>query len=558
MKKTLGDILVEDGVLTEKDLQDSLKSQAKSNAPLTHILQKKGLAGEVDILKSLAKLHSLEFQEKLELEKMEDAFRLVPNKLIQKSRVVPFALNKKTIKVAISDPTDLHPMDDVRTFLRGYRIEFVLVPEPEIMRIIHQHYDTTTSDTKELMDEMDGDFGDLGDALDSDALDLSNEAPIIKMVNVILSQAVSERASDIHIEPYEKALIVRYRVDGILHKVLSPPKSYHAGISTRVKIMSNLNIAENRLPQDGRIKLKLAGKDVDIRVSIIPCQYGERIVMRVLNKTDQKYSLETMGLYSDMLKTIRELIYRPHGIILVTGPTGSGKSTTLYSALSELNTEERNIITCEDPVEYQIDGISQMQMQEKIGLTFASGLRAILRQDPDVVMVGEIRDQETARISIQASLTGHLVFSTLHTNDAASAVTRLVDMGIEPYLITSTVLGFMAQRLVRTICPDCKTPYKPSAKELESLGIKSKDLKNGHLHKGVGCSSCMQTGYKGRTGIYELLVMDNAVKQEVLRGSDSNKILEVAKASGLSVLREYGIKKVIDGVTTPDEVLRVT
>lgn len=558
MKKTLGDILVEDGVLTEKDLQDSLKSQAKTNAPLTHILQKKGLAGEVDILKSLAKLHTLHFQEKLEMEKVEDVFRLVPNKLIQKSRVVPFSLNRKIIKVAISDPTDLHPMDDVRTFLKGYKVEFVLVPEPEIMRVIHQYYDTTTSDTKELMDEMDGDFGDLSDALDNDSLDLSNEAPIIKMVNVILSQAVAERASDIHIEPYEKALIVRYRVDGILHKVLSPPKSYHAGISTRIKIMSNLNIAENRLPQDGRIKLKLAGKDVDIRVSIIPCQYGERIVMRVLNKTDQKYSLETMGLYSDMLKTLRELIYRPHGIILVTGPTGSGKSTTLYSALSELNTEERNIITCEDPVEYQIDGISQMQMQEKIGLTFASGLRAILRQDPDVVMVGEIRDQETARIAIQASLTGHLVFSTLHTNDAASAVTRLVDMGIEPYLITSTVLGFMAQRLVRTICPDCKTPYKPTAKEVESLGLKPKDLKNGQLHKGVGCSSCMQTGYKGRTGIYELLVMDHAVKREVLQGSDSNKILEVAKASGLSVLREYGIKKVIDGITTPDEVLRVT
>lgn len=558
MKKTLGDILVEDGILTEKDLLDSLKAQSKSNAPLTHILQKKGLAGEIDILKALAKLHSLEFKEKLEITTVEDVFRLVPNKLIQKSRVVPFELNKKNIKVAICDPTDLHPMDDVRAFLKGYRIEFVLVPEPEIMRAIHSHYDTTTSDTKELMDEMEGDFSDLSDAMDADALDLSNEAPIIKMVNVILSQAVSERASDIHIEPYEKALVVRYRVDGILHKVLSPPKSYHSGISTRIKIMSNLNIAENRLPQDGRIKLKLAGKDVDVRVSFIPCQYGERIVMRVLNKTDQKYSLETMGLYPDMIATLRDLIYRPHGIVLVTGPTGSGKSTTLYSALSELNTEERNIITCEDPVEYQIDGISQMQMQEKIGLTFATGLRAILRQDPDVVMVGEIRDQETARISIQASLTGHLVFSTLHTNDAASAVTRLVDMGIEPYLITSTVLGFMAQRLVRTICSDCKTSYKPSTKELDSLGLKSKDLKSGVLYKGKGCSSCMNTGYKGRTGIYELLVMNSEVKKEVLAGSDSNRILEVAKNNGLSVLREYGKKKIIDGVTTPEEVLRVT
>ncbi|PJE02414.1 MAG: type II secretion system protein GspE [Leptospira sp.] len=557
MKKTLGDILIEDGILTEQDLLEALKTQSKSNIPLTHILQKKGLAGEIDILKSLAKLHNLTFQEKIEFSDFHDVFRLVPNKLIQKSRLVPFDLKKKTVKIALCDPTDLHPMDDIRFFLKGYKVEFILVPEPEIMRIIHAHYDTTTSETKELMDEMDGDFSDILD-LETDNLDLSNEAPIIKMVNVILSQAVSERASDIHIEPYEKSLVVRYRVDGILHKVLTPPKSFLSGISTRIKIMSNLNIAENRLPQDGRIKLKLAGKDVDIRVSFIPCQYGERVVMRVLNKTDQKYSLGTMGLYEDFQKMIRELIYKPHGIILVTGPTGSGKSTTLYSALSELNTEERNIITCEDPVEYQIDGISQMQMQEKIGLTFATGLRAILRQDPDVVMVGEIRDQETARIAIQASLTGHLVFSTLHTNDAASAVTRLVDMGIEPYLITSTVLGFMAQRLVRVICKDCKISYKPTQKELDSLGIKTKDLKGGVLYKGKGCSSCMNTGYKGRTGIYELLVMNSEVKKVVLDGSDSNKILEVAKATGLSVLKEYGKRKVIDGVTTPEEVLRVT
>lgn len=378
------------------------------------------------------------------------------------------------------------------------------------------------------------------------------------MVNVILSQAVNERASDIHIEPYEKSLVVRYRVDGILHNVLSPPKSYHAGISSRIKIMSNLNIAENRLPQDGRIKLRLTGKDIDIRVSTIPCQFGERIVMRLLNKTDQKYSLDTMGFYPELVKTIRSLIIEPHGIILVTGPTGSGKSTTLYSALSELNTEERNIITCEDPVEYQFEGISQMQMQEKIGLTFATGLRAILRQDPDVIMVGEIRDEETARIAIQASLTGHLVFSTLHTNDAASAATRLVDMGIEPYLITSTVLGFMAQRLVRVICSHCKEMYKPTASELESIGISKKALKNGTLYRGKGCSHCMGTGFKGRTGIYELLLVDSHIKTAILHGSDAGKLNEIAREHNFKTLKDYGIRKVIDGVTTIDEVLRVT
>ncbi|MBE7411331.1 MAG: type II secretion system ATPase GspE [Leptospiraceae bacterium] len=558
MRKTLGEVLVEDGIITEKDLAETLKVQKKNNLPLSQIIQKKGLAGEIDIMKSLAKLHGMDFLDKLDFKNFEEVYRNIPLKLIQKSKIVPFLLEGTRIKIAISDPTDLHPMDDIRIFLKGYTVEFVLTPEPEIMRVIHQHFDTSSSDAKELMDEMvEGELGSLAESFENESLDLSNEAPIIKMVNVILSQAVTERASDIHIEPYEKSVVVRYRVDGILHKVLSPPKSYQAGIISRIKIMSNLNIAENRLPQDGRIKIRLAGKDVDIRVSTIPCQYGERVVMRLLNKTDQKYSLDTMGFNKIIMDNFKKLIYQPHGIILVTGPTGSGKSTTLYSALSELNTVERNIITCEDPVEYQIDGISQMQMQEKIGLTFATGLRAILRQDPDIVMVGEIRDEETARIAIQASLTGHLVFSTLHTNDAASAVTRLVDMGIETYLITSTVLGFIAQRLVRVICKQCKKAYKPSSKVLDSIGISSKELKDGVLYHGEGCSACMGTGFKGRSGIYELLVMNNDVKSTILSGADANKINEVALKTGMIPLREYGKFKIIEGVTTPDEVLRV-
>jgi general secretion pathway protein E len=557
MRKSLGQILVEDGIISEKELAESLKAQSKSHLPLGQIIQKKGIAGELDILRALSKLHNIEFHEKLEFENHEEVYNLIPYKLIQKSKMVPFQLKENTVTVAITDPTDLHPMDDIKMFLRGYNVEFVLAPEPEIIRIIHTHFDKTAASTKEMMDEMvEGELG-FEDLASEDELDLSNEAPIIKMVNVILSQAVTARASDIHIEPFEKTLVVRYRVDGILHKVLSPPKAYQAGIISRIKIMSNLNIAENRLPQDGRIKLKLAGKDIDIRVSTIPCQYGERVVMRLLNKTDQKYSIETMGISGEMLETFKKLIYQPHGIILVTGPTGSGKSTTLYSALSELNSPERNIITCEDPVEYQFDGISQMQMQEKIGLTFATGLRAILRQDPDVVMVGEIRDEETARIAIQASLTGHLVFSTLHTNDAASAVTRLVDMGIEPYLITSTVLGFLAQRLVRVICKNCKKPYKPSQKELESLNILPEELIDGVIYRGEGCQTCMGTGYKGRMGIYELLVLNNQIKTEILKGSDANAILDVALKCGFKTMRNYGKQKVIEGFTTPDEVLRV-
>lgn len=558
MRKSLGEILVEDGIITEKELSESLKTQTKSHLPLGQIIQKKGIAGELDILRALSKLHGMDFFDKLEFNNFEEIFKLIPLKLIQKSKIVPFNYVDEHVYIAITDPTDLHPMDDIKIFLKGYGVKFYLSLETEIDRIIHAHFDRTTADTKEMMDEMvEGELGELAENFDNDALDLSNEAPIIKMVNVILSQAVTERASDIHIEPYEKSVAVRYRVDGILHKVLSPPKSYQAGIISRIKIMSNLNIAENRLPQDGRIKLKLAGKDIDIRVSTIPCQYGERVVMRILNKTDQKYSLSTMGLLPHIHDKFKKLIYHPHGIILVTGPTGSGKSTTLYSALSELNTPERNIITCEDPVEYQFDGISQMQMQDKIGLTFATGLRAILRQDPDVVMVGEIRDEETARIAIQASLTGHLVFSTLHTNDAASAVTRLVDMGIEPYLITSTVLGFVAQRLVRVICKSCKKPFTPTDVELEPLSIRRDELIHGQLMRGEGCNLCMGTGYKGRMGIYELLVMNNEIKNSVLLGSDATKINDVALASGMEPLRHYGKLKVIEGFTTQEEVLRV-
>jgi len=559
MRKNLGQILVEDGILSNKDLIELERQQEKTHLPLVHIIQKKGLASEIDILKAMAKLYRFEFLEKIEFQNEPEIFSKIPIKLIQKSKIIPFGIEDgNLVKIAICDPTDLSPMDDVRGFLKEHLVKFVLATEQEIQRVIHTHFDKTTEETKEMMSEMEGSFGDLSDAIESDALDLSNEAPIIKMVNVILSQAVSERASDIHIEPYEKSVVVRYRVDGILQKVLSPPKSYLAGIATRIKIMSNLNIAENRLPQDGRIKLRLAGKDVDVRVSIIPCQFGERIVMRLLNKTDQKYSIYTMGFNNNLLESFKDLIYKPYGIILVTGPTGSGKSTTLYSALSEINTEARNIITCEDPVEYQIEGISQMQMNEKIGLTFASGLRSILRQDPDVVMVGEIRDQETARISIQASLTGHLVFSTLHTNDAAAAVTRLTDMGIESYLITSSVLGFLAQRLVRVICPSCKTEYRPTEKELSSLKISKKDLPKGILFRGKGCTACLNSGYKGRTGIYELLIMSDSIKRAVLEGKDANALREIADREGMVNLQSYGKNKVLDGVTTIEEVLRVS
>ena len=387
---------------------------------------------------------------------------------------------------------------------------------------------------------------------------MANDAPIIRLVNTIIKQAVTDRASDIHFESYEKDIIVRFRIDGILYQMYTPPKKYQGAIVSRVKIMSNLNIAENRLPQDGRIQLKIGGKDIDIRVSTFPTYYGERIVMRLLNKTDMKFSLDGLGFNQKALDTFDQLIKKTHGVILVTGPTGSGKSTTLYSVLTRLNTQDVNILTVEDPIEYQLHGVGQMNVRSNIDLTFATGLRSILRQDPDIVMIGEIRDQETAEIAVQAALTGHRVFSTLHTNDAASGVTRLIDMGIEPFLISSTVNAFMAQRLVRKLCPDCKEAYKPTQKELAELGLKPTQLNKGKLFHAKGCKKCLDTGFIGRTGIYELLLIDNDVRHMVLNQTDTNSIKSSCVKKGMRTLRADGAQKVIEGVTTIDEVIRIT
>jgi general secretion pathway protein E len=557
MKRQLGEILLAEGIISKEELQEVLKIQKKSPLKLGQILQKKGLADEEQILKTLAAQYGYGFEHRLDF-KFDDAFKNLPINLLQKAKMVPVARKGKALTVAISDPADLHPMDDLRNLLPDMRVQFVLAPEAEILKILHGQFDQAANAAREVMEGMSGDeFQDM-DSLSEDTLDLANEAPIIRMVNAILTQGVQDRASDIHIEPFEKSVDVRYRIDGILQKRLSPPKVIHAGIVSRIKIMANLNIAENRLPQDGRIKIKLAGKDVDIRVSTIPTRHGERVVMRLLNKSDIRFTMDTMGFPQAMVNTLQRVLREPNGIVLVTGPTGSGKSTTLYAFLTEMNQEHRNILTAEDPVEYEIEGISQMQMQEKIGLTFATALRAMLRQDPDVIMVGEMRDQETARIGIQASLTGHLVFSTLHTNDAPSAVTRMVDMGIEPYLITSTVRAVIAQRLVRVICPACKTKYKPTAEEIADFGLTPKDLPGGMLFRGAGCEECAKTGYRGRKGIYELMLMDEEIQRVVLRGSDSDAVRKVALEKGMMSLRDYGKIKVIEGLTTIEEVLRVT
>jgi len=557
MKKQLGELLLEEGVISRDELQEILKLQKHSPMKIGQLLQKKGILDEDQFLKTLARQYGFEFESRLSF-KFDDCFTRIPSNLIQKSKIVPLRRENGVVIVAVHDPADLHPMDDVCACLPDLRVHFVVAPEPEIMRVIHGQFDQAAEAAREVMEGIHEDeYADL-DSISENTLDMANEAPIIRMVNALLTQGVQERASDIHVEPFEKHLDVRYRIDGILHKRLSPPRRIHSGIVSRIKIMANLNIAENRLPQDGRIKIKLSGKDVDIRVSTIPSQYGERVVMRLLNKSDVKFSMDDMGFPETLVKDLRQVIKEPNGIILVTGPTGSGKSTTLYSFLTELNEEERNILTVEDPVEYELDGIAQVQMQDKIGLSFASALRAFLRQDPDVIMVGEIRDEETARTAIQAALTGHLVISTLHTNDAPSAVTRLKDMDIEPYLITSTVRAVLAQRLVRRICPECKTPYEPSEKELRDFDLRREDLPDGVLYRGQGCENCVGTGYRGRLGIYEFMPMGEELQRIVLSGGDSEALKKGALERGMTALRDYGREKIRLGETTIDEVLRVS
>jgi len=486
--------------------------------------------------------------------------RDLPITYAKQGYVLPLRREDGRVVVAMSNPLDLSAQDDLRVLLRG-RIEPVLALRETVFEGINKVYDRMhglEGTAGEVL--QDDDLGSIAHEIEEstkDILDVTDEAPIIRLVNSILAQAVKDRVSDIHIEPYEKHLSVRFRKDGILREVLRPPRRFQASIASRIKIMGNLNIAEKRLPQDGRIRRVVAGKEIDIRLSTVPTTFGERLVMRILDRTSTVLDLTDLGLDKKLLDTMEDLISRPHGIILVTGPTGSGKTTTLYACLTRINTPDKNILTVEDPVEYQISGIGQMQVNPKIDFTFANGLRAILRQDPDVVLIGEIRDKETAEIAVQASLTGHLVFSTLHTNDAASAFTRLVDMGVEPFLIASSVLAMVAQRLVRVVCRECRVPYVPSEGELASLGL-TKVEPGDTFFRAAGCPACSNTGYAGRNAIYEIMRVDEAVCELVMKNADAGALKRAALAGGMRTLRQDGVLKVRRGITTAEEVMRVT
>jgi general secretion pathway protein E len=557
----LGDVLVEQGWLSPEALEEGLEAQAENGERLGQILVQQKKITEPQLLNALSLQLDLEVMESIDDKELRfDLVEQLPIQYLKKHEIFPFQSEDGTLRIAVNDPLDLEVLDDLRILYGQNEIRAVLVPAREILSAINRTYGQANDTADKIMQDlgMEGDSQHLFTELEvgEDLLDETSEAPIIKLVNHIFSQAVKSQASDIHIEPYQQHLQVRFRLDGVLHNVLSPPRRLHAAIVSRIKVMARLDIAEKRLPQDGRTDVKIGERLVDVRVSCLPTAFGERVVLRLLEKSGKLLSMEEIGLTAWALAEMKRLLNLSHGIILVTGPTGSGKTTTLYAALSYINSPDKNILTIEDPIEYQLDGIGQMQVNPKINLTFASGLRSMVRQDPDVILVGEIRDRETAEIAIHAALTGHLVFSTLHTNDSASAVTRLTDMGIEPFLVSTAVRAIIAQRLVRLLCPHCKETYEPEEAQWAELGS-SREVA-GPIFRADGCEKCLETGYRGRTGIYEFLLLSEAIRGLVLNTSDANQINRAARAEGMASLREDGINKVMEGRTTISEVLRVT
>ena len=537
--------------------------EGKSDVGLIDALINLGLVDEKRLLAALGAILGLEILEALPVDDVDlELVRKLPITYAKQAHALPIRREDDKVVLAMANPLNLSVMDDLRVLLNA-RIQPVLAVRDVVFDGINSVYDRmsglegTAGEVFSDEDDLEGISREIEEST-KDLLDVTDEAPIIRLVNSILAQAVKERISDIHIEPFEKHLSVRFRKDGVLREVLTPPRRFQASIASRVKIMGNLNIAEKRLPQDGRIRRVVAGKEIDVRLSTVPTTFGERLVLRILDRSSTLLQMPELGLAGDNLDYMEDLITRPHGIILVTGPTGSGKTTTLYAALSRINTPDKNILTVEDPVEYQLDGIGQMQVNSKIDFTFANGLRAILRQDPDVVLIGEIRDVETAEIAVQASLTGHLVFSTLHTNDAASAFTRLVDMGVEPFLIASSVLATMAQRLLRVVCRECRVRYEPSPTELKTLGLDRVEPSDTFYRAGDGCPACLDTGFAGRNAIYEMLTVDDDVREMVMAKSDSNVIKRMVTERGMRTLRQDGILKVRQGMTTAEEVMRVT
>ncbi len=547
------ELLVERGIINKDQLDKAKEEVNKTGLPIEKALEKLGFISEIDIAQTVADSIGVPFMNLNDYLIDAEVIKLVPEAMAKKLHAVPLFKIGDSLTVAMQDPLDVAAIDELRSKTKMGSIDPVLSTRDMIQNVLDQNYgtlgsikDLTNELTQEKLDQKLKGAKGLGEVIE--------EAPVIKLVNLIIMEAVKDKASDIHIEPEEDMVRVRYRIDGILHETHEVPKHLQSVLASRIKIMAKMDIAETRNPQDGRIQLKIESKSLDLRVSSFPTVYGENIVLRILDKTSVILGLSDLGLSEKELKDFNKIIQRPNGIILVTGPTGSGKTTTLYSALSTVNSMEKNIITIEDPVEYELPLIRQTQVNTKAGLTFAVGLRSILRQDPDIIMVGEIRDKETAEIAIQASLTGHLVFSTLHTNDAASSLTRLIDMGVESFLISTSVIAILAQRLVRVICPNCKEKYTPSPEVLKDLNLKEKI----DFYRGKGCVKCKQTGFIGRKGVFELLLMSDEIKNMVVAKSSSGEIKKKALGNGMTTLFDDGLEKVKRGITAIEEVLRVT
>ncbi len=556
----LGEILLKHTSLKQEQLENALNEQREKGGLLGEILLRNNYILPHEIMKALCIQLGMQFVEDLKPNDIDATLVAnLPINYAKTKEVIPLFKSEDAmgtvLTVAVSDPFNPTINEDLQA-LTGYRVKTVVSTSMRIQDAINRVYERSTA---QIVGNIEGEFAeDLDLEGPIDILEATeDDAPVIKFVNSLLFRAVKEKASDIHIEPFEKELVVRFRIDGVLYDIIRQPKRAHAAISSRVKVMGQLDIAEKRLPQDGRIKIKLAGKDVDIRLSTVPTTHGERVVMRILEQSGTPLELAKLGFSPRSVEAVDKIIHKKYGIILVTGPTGSGKSTTLSSCLVVLNSPERNIMTVEDPVEYQIAGINQVQVNSKIGLTFASSLRAFLRQNPDVIMVGEIRDKETAEIAINASLTGHLVLSTLHTNDAPGAVTRLADMGVEPFLVASSLLGVIAQRLIRRVCSKCKEEYTPSEYQLQEMGMREPP-KGAIFYRAKGCPSCSNSGYSGRTVIHELLVVDDYIKSLIVKNVDAGILKKAAIERGMITLREDGIAKVLQGVTTIDELFRAT
>jgi type IV pilus assembly protein PilB len=565
-KKQMDQILLEKGLITQDQLDEALRVSKNTTEQLGRVLIDLGYLQEREMLRAQAEQLGIPFLELDRISVDEDVAKAIPQSLVQRYQAVPIKRTGNRLTVAMSDPTNVFALDDIR-LITGYEIDPMLAAAEDISTLLRgSNGQATETELSSALTALGGpanlqeEIDVTGAGADEDvgkAADIENEAPIIRIVNVIIQQAIKDLASDIHVEPDRRGVRVRYRIDGVLHEVMTVPKYVHAPLVSRMKIMGDMNIAERRLPQDGRIHVRVEGKEYDLRVSSLPTVFGEKVVMRILDQSSVMIGLSKLGMLPDVQAEIESIIVQPNGMILSTGPTGSGKTTTQYSILNKINSVEKNITTIEDPVEYQLRGLNQVFVNRKAGLTFANAMRYFVRQDPDIIMVGEIRDLETAETAVQASLTGHLVLSTLHTNDAPSAVTRLVDMGVEPFLIAASMIGICAQRLGRKICTNCKEPYQPPMDALKRVGFALENVEDQVFYRGRGCEVCRHTGYKGRLGLYEMMMINEEIQDLVVRRAPLSEVKAAALANGMKTLKMDGFEKVKMGVTTVEEVMRV-